>query len=917
MSFWAIIDSMLFKPLQMIFEVVYMVAYKLLDNPALSIVVLSLIMNFLVLPLYKRADAMQEEEKEMEKKLHDGVAHIKKTFRGDERMMMLQTYYRQNNYKPTYVLRGAVSLFLEIPFFIAAYRFLSELQLLHGVSFGPIADLGKADGLLTIAGVSVNILPFIMTAVNLVSCIIFTKGSPLKSKIQLYAMAVFFLVFLYASPSGLVIYWTLNNIFSLVKTIFYKLKNPAKVLSIMASVAGICIGVWGVFFYHNPTLKRRAFFIVCAVLLQIPVIVTLLKNKINANSSKLPKTGNSKIFFAGGMLLAALMGLLIPSAVINASPQEFVDINSFYNPLWFIASSLCIAVGLFVIWFGVFYRLAKPSVRALFDRAIWLLCGITIVNYMFFGRDLGILNSSLKYETGMDFTLKAQLINAAILLVVIAILWFIFVKFKKQVFDVLVIGVVAMVGMSVFNIVNINKSVNILKADAATETKEKPSFTLSKNGKNVVVIMLDRGFGAYVPYMFNEKPELAEKFSGFTNYRNVISFGAYTNFGTPALFGGYEYTPIEMNKRNTEIMVTKHNEALKVMPSIFSRNGFDVTVCDSVYANYEWYSDLSIFNDIPNVKTYHTKGTFSDPASKEQYINDNSRNFFFFGLTKSIPLCFQEILYDNGSYNTDKSVSYSTQTMTGLHTASGISQSFMSNYNVIKNLPVITNIDDGDTNTFMTMVNDVTHEPMLLQEPEYEPSMYVDNTEYDKAHEDRFTLNGLTLKMETDQQIIHYQTNMATMIQLGEWFDYLRENDVYDNTRIILVSDHGRRLFHSDELVLENGEDMLTFCPILMVKDFGTKEFKTSDEFMTISDVPTLATNGVIDNPVNPYTGKIIDQTPKYTDDQYVLMSYDWVVSENNGTVFNPGTWFTVSDDIYDINNWKMVEEWGVLPSAN
>ena len=43
-----------------------------------------------------------------DRRLHKGVAHIKKTFRGDERMMMLQTYYRQNNYKPTYVLKGCL-----------------------------------------------------------------------------------------------------------------------------------------------------------------------------------------------------------------------------------------------------------------------------------------------------------------------------------------------------------------------------------------------------------------------------------------------------------------------------------------------------------------------------------------------------------------------------------------------------------------------------------------------------------------------------------------------------------------------------------------------------------------------------------------------------------------------------------------
>ena len=116
MSFFSILGTLLIRPLRLLFEVIYMMAERLIGNPGLSIIVLSLMMNFLVLPLYRRADAMQEEEQQTELRLNKGVAHIKKTFSGDERMMMLQTYYRQNNYKPTYVLRGATSLFLEIPF---------------------------------------------------------------------------------------------------------------------------------------------------------------------------------------------------------------------------------------------------------------------------------------------------------------------------------------------------------------------------------------------------------------------------------------------------------------------------------------------------------------------------------------------------------------------------------------------------------------------------------------------------------------------------------------------------------------------------------------------------------------------------------------------------------------------------------
>ncbi|MBQ8147522.1 MAG: hypothetical protein IJ040_01900 [Lachnospiraceae bacterium] len=52
MTIWNILYTILIMPLQLFFEVVYVVADKLIDNPGLSIIVLSLAINFLVLPLY-------------------------------------------------------------------------------------------------------------------------------------------------------------------------------------------------------------------------------------------------------------------------------------------------------------------------------------------------------------------------------------------------------------------------------------------------------------------------------------------------------------------------------------------------------------------------------------------------------------------------------------------------------------------------------------------------------------------------------------------------------------------------------------------------------------------------------------------------------------------------------------------------
>ena len=161
--------------------------------------------------------------------------------------------------------------------------------------------------------------------------------------------------------------------------------------------------------------------------------------------------------------------------------------------------------------------------------------------------------------------------------------------------EILLTGMLAFSVMAAVNIVEINKAVRSLNFLHLEETEEIPEIVLSRNEKNVIVLMLDRAIGEYIPYMFQEKPELEEKFSGFTYYANTVSFGRFTNFSTPSLFGGYEYTPVELNRRDTESLGQKQDEALKVLPVLFDRNGYDVTVCDPPYAGYSWTPDLSIY----------------------------------------------------------------------------------------------------------------------------------------------------------------------------------------------------------------------------------------------------------------------------------------------------------------------------------
>ncbi len=926
MSIGTILYTILIKPLHLIFEVIYTVAYQNIQNPGLAIIALSLAINFLVLPLYMRADAIQKEERDTEAKLDKWVTHIKKTFRGDERTMLLQTYYRQNNYSPFYVLKSSVSLLLQIPFFIAAYRFLSGLEILQRASFGPISDLSKPDGLITIGAITLNLLPILMTVINLISSAIFSKDYPIKTKVQLYGLAAFFLVFLYNSPAGLVFYWTLNNLFSLIKTIFYKLKNPKLIISIISALTGCAVFYWALkVFLHGPK-KKAALLVLCGLLLFAPIVIYFTHKKGKAKFELKTKKPAAKNFVLAGLFLAVLVGVLIPSAVITSSPQEFIDVNYFSHPLLYIANSFMLAFGGFVIWFGVFYWLTAPKYKPVFEGIMWALCGVAVVDYLCFGTNLGTLSSNLVFERELSYTNLQLLINLLVVLAVAAVLTVVFIKWRKIIPKVIAAALAAFMVMSVINTVQINNSVAAVDLSASQTSGEDPQFTLSKNGKNVVIIMLDRAMGEYVPYMLKEKPELKEKLSGFTYYSNTISFGGHTRFAASALFGGYEYTPVELNKRDTELLKDKHNEAMKVMPTLFDKNGYDVTVFDPPYAGYDSVPDLSIYDSYTNIKKYNTEGYFTGKQAKQYQIDQRNRNFFCYGLMKIAPLFAQNFLYGKGIYK--QIASPTSQNNLSPSKSMGQNSKFLGCYSVIEKMSDMTNITDSTNGSFLMMANSITHDPMLLSEPDnYTPQNRVDNTEYDKTHADRFTVNGVTLKVETAREYASYQANMASLLRLGEWFDYLKKQGVYDNTRIILVADHGFGGEQIESLVIQPGfkekdvyynhADAEFYYPLLMVKDFNAKDFTTSDEFMTNADVPTLATQGVINNPVNEFTGKTISMDEKTAHDQYVIASAKYSLEQNTGTQFLPARWYSVHDSIWNKSNWKLVSNKAVITEYN
>ncbi len=913
MTFLQAIYQILIGPLYLFFEQVFLIVDEFLPHPGFTIIVLSLIVNLLVLPLYRRADAMQKEERDVEAKIAPGVAHIKKTFRGDERFMMLQTYYRQNNYSPFNVLKGSLSLLLQVPFFMAAYRFLSSLETLKDEDFFFIEDLGAPDHMLVIAGVAINVLPILMTLINYVSGFIYTRGMPLKSKLQLYVIATVFLVLLYDSPAGLVFYWTLNNIFSLVKNIFYKLKDPKLVLSVIAAIIGLFDIVWILFIDPLWMGRRIIVLLLAGVALMAPLALRLIgkKHTFKLRISR-DTNGALPVFLSSGIYMAVLTGVLIPSAALASSPQEFINLIFMRDPNEYILYSATVAFGLFVVWFSLFYYLADALFKRLLSICTAILAAMLSIDYFMFSDDMGTMSSYFKFDADPIFENKSMINNVLIVLAA-AVVIVVLNKFLPRVLRaILISGVIAVIAMSVGNINKITTEYR--KVSAFKVETDSPHVTLSKDGQNVVVIMLDRALGAVVPYIMNERPELERQFDGFTYYPNTISYGPFTNFGVPGVFGGYEYSAAQMNLRSDELLMDKHDEALMVMPVLFGENGYHVTLLDPTYVHYNKIPDLSMFDDYPYIDAYITKASFSqndeeayDHESKEAIREHNIVCYSFF---KAAPIFARDYLYNYGSYNYSVSMyseaSYD-QIAKSVSMASGISAIFMDSYTELITLPAMTMIDNDSTGEFVLMTNNTTHEPSILQEPEYTPSQSIDNREYDAAHEDREYIDGRRMRLDNIDQMSHYQINMAAYIALGEWFDYLRAEGVYDNTRIIIVADHGRDLHQFDDMMFFGGDlDVEWINPVLMVKDFGARGFTTDYTFMTNADVPTIATNDIIDSPVNPFTGNPITSDSKIGAVQQVIISEEFEPDPERYQYY-PGDWYSVHDDIFVEENWEYI----------
>lgn len=887
--------SLVIYPLTQIIELVYSFCNKLLNNPGLSIFGVSAAVSLLTLPLYVVAEHWQEVEREKQKSMKKEVDKIKAVFKGNERFMILSTYYRQQHYHPIMALRSAFGLLIQIPFFTAAYMCLSNMTALKGASFLFIRDMGSPDSLFSIGNFNVNVLPILMTIINLISGAIYTKGFSLKEKSYTFGLALIFVIILYNSPAGLVLYWTMNNIFSLVKNVFYKMKHPVKVLYLIA-----CIFVTFLNFAlplkHSISAKKTL--LICAIFSLVyfsPIFVKFANHLIDKTFVKLRDNFKIRlsVFLFSAVGFALLAGFLIPTLLISSSPEEFCGIDGIKNPIFFVKNTFLQAAGFSLVWGSFIFFLYHERMQTLIAFAFASIFAVSVLDSFVFAGNYGTLSKLLRFTeiTSVDSPLSMILLNLALAAAAVAIVALILKFEKKSVLSyLLAFACAGICAAGCFYSAKINKGFDLYQeriAENKSQKEIKPIFHLSKTGKNVILLYLDRAQSQYLLPLFDECPELYKQFSGFTFYPDTVSFNGHTLVGSPPCYGGYEYTPEKMNERKTEKLVDKTNESLLLLPRIFTEQAenYSATVTDPSWANWSFIPDLSIYQDYPEIDAYLTDSVYTDIWYKEHEDTANfavisttlKRNILWYSFFKCAPLALRPAFYDEGAY-------WSTNAKNDDYNG------YLDGYAVLDYLPRLTDFNSKTENVYLNIVNNTTHDNLLLEAPEYKPESQITN--YGK-----YGKNAA------------YHSFAGAMRRVGDFFEFLQKNGVYDNTRIVIVADHGADSFEQDfkwnEKFAKVGPGH--FHPLLMFKDFDSSgKLKVDESFMTNADAPVLITNGIVENPKNPFTGKEIDSSDK---ENGALITTDNVFmpfhnkSDFEFTVKND-SWWRVKGDIFDPSSW-------------
>jgi hypothetical protein len=187
--------------------------YNLTNNYGATIILISIILSIANSFLAKFFIQISKNEKYRKQRVDNEINEIPKSLIFSKRTILIKKIKYKYSYNEFSEIIHILPLIVQLPILLAVYYFLINYEPIVGVSFGIINDLSAPDNLI----LGLNILPLLMTFFNLLSSDSFKRKS-IQDFVKSSIVAILFLVLLYNMPSSLLIFWTFNNLFLLIRT---------------------------------------------------------------------------------------------------------------------------------------------------------------------------------------------------------------------------------------------------------------------------------------------------------------------------------------------------------------------------------------------------------------------------------------------------------------------------------------------------------------------------------------------------------------------------------------------------------------------------------------------------------------------------------------------------------------------------
>ncbi len=216
LSFDKIIDLGFFDIIAKPLKIALKFFYGFLGNYGFAIVLLTVCIKAIFWPLTQKSySSMKDMQKLQPQMAKLRAKHAKDKTKLNQEMMAL---YKEKKVNP---FGGCLPMLIQIPVFFALYQvLLGGIELRHAPFMLWITDLSAADTLISDAmglGFALGPLPIIMGFTMFVQQKMSpTTMDPTQAKIMLF-MPVFFTFIFLSFPSGLVVYWLVNNILTIAQ----------------------------------------------------------------------------------------------------------------------------------------------------------------------------------------------------------------------------------------------------------------------------------------------------------------------------------------------------------------------------------------------------------------------------------------------------------------------------------------------------------------------------------------------------------------------------------------------------------------------------------------------------------------------------------------------------------------------------